>query len=556
MRLMNVLLALGAVAGAVVFVLFYDSAFPAAAIDLDLSRSEIRARADDYVRERGIDPDTFKSALTFEVDGEAAVFLQRVLGLQETSRIAREQLALWNWRVRWFRSGEKEEFILRLTPDGRPLRFHHAIPEAAAGDSLSQDSALAIAAAFVGERLDIDLAGWRLEDQSTQTRDNRLDHSFTWEKIGSEIEWRPDDPEAGTGSTRLAVGIYGSEIGSFSQYIDVPEMFSREQSKETSVGSLLSLVSFGLSFAFIIIALVLAIVLYKRDQIRWRPGLVLGVVLGVSVVLVGLLSYPVIKSLYVTEIGYPVFAAMGLAAAIMVGVVLGLATWVTAAAGQSLASESFSESLRVFGEWVSGRFFSRAAAIETLRGYAIALAFLGYVTVFYLVGVRYLGVWLPADSPHSQLLSMYLPWLVPLLIATQASVSEEVMYRLFGVSVLKRYLKYTFPALLIPAMIWAFAHSTYPVYPVYVRGIELTIVGLVFGWVFIKYGLVAMFVAHYAIDAILLAMPFLKTAGGEYVGYGVAAMFFAALPLVVPLIAWRRPPDSDDRLAARSVAHR
>jgi hypothetical protein len=250
-----------------------------------------------------------------------------------------------------------------------------------------------------------------------------------------------------------------------------------------------------------------------------------------------------VKSQYVTEIGFPVFAAMALAAAIMVGVVLGLATWVTAAAGQSLASESFPESMRVLSEWVRGRFFSRAAAIETLRGYAIALAFLGYLTVFYLVGVRYLGVWLPADSPHSQLLSMYLPWLVPLLIATQASVSEEVMYRLFGVSLLKRYLKYTFPALLIPAMIWAFAHSSYPVYPVYIRGIELTIVGLVFGWVFIKYGLVAMFVAHYAIDAILLAMPFLKTAGGEYIGYGVAAMFFAALPLVVPLIALRRSAD-------------
>ena len=34
---------------------------------------------------------------------------------------------------------------------------------------------------------------------------------------------------------------------------------------------------------------------------------------------------------------------------------------------------------------------------------------------------------------------------------------------------------------LIPAAIWAFGHSNYPVFPVYVRGIELTIGGLLFG---------------------------------------------------------------------------
>ncbi len=542
MKLSDGLFVLCAALGALVFVTYYDAAFPAASIELELSRGEIRTRADAYVRTFGIDPDTFESSLTFEVDDAAAVFLQRVVGLQETSRFAREEMALWNWRARWFRSGEVEEYILRLTPDGRALRFHHALPEAAAGDSLAQDSALAIAQAFVREELEIDLAQWRLEDQSTQTRDNRLDHAFTWEKIGSEVEWRPEDPEAGTGSMRLAVEIYGSQVGGFGQYFDVPERYSREQSKQTSVGGLLGLLSLGLSFGLVIAALIVAVYLYKHDRIRWRPGLVSGGIVAVCVLLTGWLSYPLLKSQYITEIEFTVYAGIALIGAILAGAAFGLAIWVTAAAGESLASESYPRSLKAFGDWVSGRFFTRAAAGETLRGYAVGLAFLGYVTAFYLIGARYLGVWLPADSPHSQLLSMYLPWLVPFLIATQAAVSEEVVYRLFGVSFLKRHLKYTFVALLIPAMIWAFAHSTYPVYPVYVRGIELTIVGLVFGWVFLRYGLVAMFVAHYAIDAVLLAMPFLKSAGGAYLGYGIAALAFAALPLAIPGVAYLRSP--------------
>jgi hypothetical protein len=128
-----------------------------------------------------------------------------------------------------------------------------------------------------------------------------------------------------------------------------------------------------------------------------------------------------------------------------------------------------------------------------------------------------------------------------------------VLFRLFGVPFMKRFLKYTFLALLVPAAIWAFGHSNYPVYPVYVRGIELTIAGLVFGWIFIRYGLVAMFVAHYAIDAILLAMPLLSSAGGSYQGYGIAAMATAALPLAIPVVVlFRRSGDGGETRAPES----
>jgi hypothetical protein len=402
MKLADGLFALGAVLGTALFLAYYDAAFPAAAIDLQMSRGEIRHRADDYVRELGIDPDTFESALTFEADGGAAVFLQRVLGLRETSRFAREELALWNWRARWFRSGEIEELILRLTPDGRPLRFLYKIPEAAAGDSISQDSALAIAGSFVTDELGIDLTEWRLEDQSSEARENRLDHSFTWELVGSEIEWRPDDPEAGTASRRLSVEVFGSDVGYFSQFLKVPEKFEREQVKETSGGMLLTLVSFALMAALVIAALVVAIVRYKQEQIRWRPGLVLGGVVGAAILISGLLSYPLLKSAYRTEWPFNTYILAALIAGLIGAALYGLAVWVSAAAGESLSLESFPDALKALRDWVARRWFTRAAAVETIRGYAVGLAFLGYVTAFYLVGRRYLGVWLPAESPHSR----------------------------------------------------------------------------------------------------------------------------------------------------------
>jgi len=287
-------------------------------------------------------------------------------------------------------------------------------------------------------------------------------------------------------------------VGYFSRFLKVPEKFEREQSKQTSTGMLLTLVSLALMAALVIAALVVAIVRYKREQIRWRPGLVLGGVVGASFLISGLLGYPLLKGAYPTEWPYNVYILAALIGVLIGAALYGLVIWVSAAAGESLAAETFPEGLKALRDWLARRWLTRAAALET----------------------------------------------VPLLIATQAAVSEEVLFRLFGVPFFKRLLRVTFVALLIPAVIWALGHSGYAVYPVYVRAIELTIAGVVFGWVFIRYGLVAMLVAHYAIDAILLAMPLLRASGGSYLGYGVAALVCAALPLVIPLaVLLRRAPE-------------
>jgi hypothetical protein len=399
--------------------------------------------------------------------------------------------------------------------------------------------------------IEVALTEWRLVDEATRARENRVDHTFTWEKIGSEIEWNPEDPEAGTASLRLAVTVQGSEIGGFSRFLKIPEKFERELSKQESIGTLLAIVSLALMFLIVIGAAIVGIARHKHDQVRWRWALVAGGVVTFAVLASGILSFPLLEAHYSTTTDFATYIAIVAVAGAIGALFYGLVIWVTGAAGESLAAETFPAGLRALRDWIGGRWVTHQASLEVWRGYAIGLAFLGYITAFYLIGRRYLNVWLPADSPHSQILGMYLPWLVPALIAVQASVSEEFMLRLFAIPFLKRYVKITFLALLVPAAIWAFGHSNYPVFPVYVRGIELTIAGLVFGWVFIRYGIVTMLVAHYAIDAILIAMPFLRASGESYVGYGVAALICAALPLVIPL-AYRLRRDRGESAAVES----
>jgi hypothetical protein len=117
---------------------------------------------------------------------------------------------------------------------------------------------------------------------------------------------------------------------------------------------------------------------------------------------------------------------------------------------------------------------------------------------------------------------------------------EECTFRLFAVSLLKRYARWTPVALVVPAIIWAFGHSSYPIFPVYVRGIELTIAGVIFGLFFIKFDLVTVLIAHYVINALVVSVPLLRAGELSFQISGGAVILLAAAPAVVAALVRRR----------------
>ena len=267
-----------------------------------------------------------------------------------------------------------------------------------------------------------------------------------------------------------------------------------------------------------------------------------GLVFGLALIQ-GVLSWPMARYTYSTELGWGPY--IGTLALILL---LGTATyglWVLfmATAGESLGREAFPQSLGGLVDAVMGRLDPEAQARASLRGYAVGFAILGYLTVFYLIAQRYLGAWLPAEGPYSSIFNVYLPFLAPLTISLVAAVTEETTYRLFGISLVKRYARSTALALLVPAAIWAFGHSNYPVFPVYLRGIELTIGGVLFGLAFLHFGLLACIVAHFVIDAVQIGMPLLTSGNPTYVVSGLIVMGIALVPA---LLGWRmRTADSE-----------
>ncbi|MEE3233657.1 MAG: hypothetical protein VX294_05765, partial [Candidatus Latescibacterota bacterium] len=75
----------------------------------------------------------------------------------------------------------------------------------------------------------------------------------------------------------------------------------------------------------------------------------------------------------------------------------------------------------------------------------------------------------------------------------------------------------------------------YPAQPAYARMLELLIPSAVFGWLFLKFGLLPSIIMHYAYDVVWFALPlFVSTADGIFVDRSIV-LFLAFIPLLIPL---------------------
>lgn len=528
-KLTAALLAAGVV-GVALFVGLYDRAFPAASIELRVSSAEAEEIARRYLAERGFDLGGFQTVVTFSADADAATYLQRTQGLERANQLMRATVPVWYWSVRHFVPLQKEEVTVRVAPSGQVLGFTRELEEAKSGAKLDQERARALAEDFVRRVGGVDLGAYALVDAATETRRDRVDHSFVWKR---------QDFAAGEADLRLRVDVQGDRVGVYRPFLKVPEAFEREFARERSQGQLLTVASFGLSLLLVISALVVFMLRFRRDDLRWRFALTAAGVVLVLNLLGTLNALPLFGASYPTLVDYPVFLASVLLGTLVVALVIGLVILLTGGAGESLARELYPRAVQALHDAFARR-PTRALAVATLRGYAVGYAFLGYLVVFYLVGASAFGIWLPARSPYENALATYAPFLFPLLAGLSAAVTEEFTYRLFAVSLLKRYLRWTVLALLLPAAVWAFAHSTYQVFPVYVRGIELTIAGIALGYAFLRFGIWSVLVAHYVVNASIVGLPLLRSDSPYFIVSGAVVLLLALLPALPALLAWRR----------------
>src|SRR5262249_47799978 len=160
---------------------------------------------------------------------------------------------------------------VRVNPTGQVVGYEHRVPEARAGASLERDGAQQIAQNFAASKLQTDLSAWEPlpEEANSIKHSKRTDWSFTWEKRGFRAKDAP---------YRLTVGVQGDRIGGASQFLRIPEEWSRSFARMRSGNDTLAL-AFSIPYVIVLaMAVWLGIRLSKQGQTTWRPAIVLGII--------------------------------------------------------------------------------------------------------------------------------------------------------------------------------------------------------------------------------------------------------------------------------------
>lgn len=327
----------------------------------------------------------------------------------------------------------------------------------------------------------------------------------------------------GIRSEKLASGAF--RITSFKPRFVVPDSYADYVAKQKNLANYLSTIgSLFLSFVLFILAIIYAS-LYRKHS-----SFVRGIVISLIFLVMYLVNDVNMKDGLLATYGESTDGNMLAAAAVLVTclvtVVMGLAVYFSLVGGDGLWKSMGRNLWPRFGQAGYGEYVWRSMWL----GYLTAFALLGLQTIIFIILMRVYGSWATTDVSQSTY-NLALPWAFPLL-AWCAAISEEAVFRLFGIGLMKRWFKNSFVASLIPTIIWALGHVTYPIFPSTTRLLELTVIGLVFSFMFLRFGFITVLFAHAVFDSTMMAISlmFMGSAGDVLMG-----VFYIVLPIP---IAW------------------
>ena len=509
---------------------YFYRAFPEASIDFRVTRDEAKAQAADFLAARGFDLAAYRHSAIFRYDNQTKTFLERELGLEGATQVIGDPVQLWRWSNRWVRELEKEEFQATVTTSGELVSFSHLIEEEAPGASLAEAEAHRLATTFLTGELGHDLAALDFVEAQALERPNRIDYTFSW---------KLRDFAVGEAHYRFYVRIQGDQIGGFGEYLKIPEAWERDYAELRSRNETTGLVAGTLLILTVLAMLVSFFSGVRARDIRWKTAAIFGAIAAVLTLLAQLNNLPLTLFSYDTTDTYGSFLTGQLLNSLFAAAAQGILIFFLTAAAEPLYRRYYANQIQIGGQFTPAGLRTKRFLLGTILGLAMTPAFLAYQVLFYITAEQF-GAWSPADIPYSEMINTYIPWIMVLLIGFMPAVSEEFISRAFSIPFLHKYLKSRWAAVVIAGLIWGFAHANYPQQPFYIRGIEVGIGGIVVGYIFLRFGILAPLVWHYTIDALYTSLILFRSSNSYFIVSAALSAGLMLLPLAVALVLYLR----------------
>lgn len=514
-----------------------------------VDRSEAERVAEAYVRSRVGDAGAeFRSFAMYAADRDVFGYFYEAETIADVQRRWSGTLPLEAYRVEVEDVGSGAKHWVDVNPyTGKATEWSLAI----AGEPVARGELEAI-----GRRTLADL-GWTGAEPELLRAD---------EDVG-EAAYALSDPAFGEASAEVSVR--ADELGAtaFTVRWIVPESYASriadQDAKSSALGLIGLLLSGVLQFAAFIYALA------QAGSVRWNRGVLMALVFGVFYCAMNVNMYPGLKATMLDLLNGGDYAALseldgaGAIAGMIGGLVvtnaltlaMAIGLYFSAVAGDTLAAR---QGYRLWPQPEDAGYGSHVANAVKL-GYLYAPILLGVQSILFLFAEQGFRTWYTIDALSSPN-NMAYPLLAPLL-AWCAAVSEEAVYRLFAIAALKRLFAWPLSwalkplgaskrtvgavalvgAILISSMVWALGHVQYPIYPYYTRFAEVTALGLLFAFIFLRHGFLAAVFAHAVVDLIWFGISVVSsapTAGGF-----AAFAFYLTTPALIALYVNRSRRD-------------
>ncbi|MBS2002581.1 MAG: CPBP family intramembrane metalloprotease [Cyanobacteria bacterium SZAS LIN-5] len=502
-----------------------DDAFPAASLDLKVTKKEAVALAQAYAETTGFSvPNKIISSSYFSSDNEAATFLEYEYPLSEANELMRKEVPIWHWKVHLL-DGKNDEVQVWIGVNGGLHSFERDLNKDRPAKSISHDEAKQIVAEYAAREMQIDLSDWKLISDEQSRLPRRIDHTFTWENSKRDLHG---------GHLQLNAVVSGDRLSKFTYYLHVPDTFQQKFKWLRAQNRALANISFIFMFLFALWLPVIFLRRWTKGQLRMKFAVIGGLV-AASVAFISNLHDAATIVAGTSNWSMETFLAKHFLNGLSAALLAGLICTIFVGAVETVYRKAFptQPAFELFFTQTTKVFRSIAVAKSAILGLAVFGITTGYQVIFFLVGKHY-GLWFPLAVHDRGIIDDFLPAWHAISIGTQASTLEELGFRIFILVIIQRTTKSFWIANILQATIWAFAHSTYAVEPPYARGIELGLLGIFYGWMLRRYGVLCLLLGHYAFDSYLT----IQTLFGSHDLIDWTQAFFALTPVVIiPLLA-------------------
>lgn len=534
-----IILIILAVAGVIFLTDYFPKVMSFVNISISMSRGEALEEAEKLSRDLDLGPAEFESVAIFNSDYYTQIYVELEGGGKAVfNQMLQEDLYKpYRWEVRLFQENETREAKISFTPEGEPYSFREILPETQTGKNVSREVAIILAENFLLNVWNIDLSQFELiEEKSNQVISGRIDHTFVYERKDASIN------EA---RYRLRTTVSGDKITELTNYIKIPEAFSRRYAEMRSAnntiatgGQIAMAVFYG--FGGILLGIFL---LMRKKWLIWKQGVFWAFVVAFLGFISSFNYLPLSWFWYDTAVSKSAFILQNVVQYFTSFLTDFIILALSFIAAESLTRKAFPEHIQFWKVWSRDTAGSNRVLGNTLGGYIVTVFSLCYITVFYFFTTRYLNWWNPSSLLiNPNLLATPFPWFSALAVSLHAGFWEEALFRavplagmvLIGQKLNKRKL-FLILGLILQALIFGAGHANYAAQPAYARVVELIIPSLLFAFLYLRFGLLTAIILHFVFDAVLISMPVWVSTDKNLIGSKILLVLFFFIPLWVVL---------------------